>query len=80
MFLFARAGIDETAEKNISPDSDGAPAAQGGSDLHEPEYDVEVKLSDLQDDPNNPLYSAKSFEELELWVFHCCFYLFARQG
>ena len=32
----------------------------------EPTYDVNVKLSDLQADPNDPLYSAKSFEELGL--------------
>ncbi|KAI9884545.1 MAG: RNA helicase required for poly(A+) mRNA export [Watsoniomyces obsoletus] len=33
--------------------------------LTEPDYTVEVKLSDIQADPNNPLYSVcKSFEEL----------------
>lgn len=41
---------------------------QNGSNLQEPEYDVEVKLSDLQDDPNNPLYSVKNFSDLGLWV------------
>ncbi|KAF2462163.1 P-loop containing nucleoside triphosphate hydrolase protein [Lineolata rhizophorae] len=46
--------------------ADGAPEAMGGSGLREPEYDVEVTLSDLQADPNNPLYSVKSFEELNL--------------
>lgn len=29
-------------------------------------YEVKVKLADLQADPNSPLYSAKSFEELGL--------------
>src|SRR5262249_53711285 len=38
----------------------------GGSALHEPDYEVQVKLADMQADPNNPLYSAKSFEELNL--------------
>jgi ATP-dependent RNA helicase DDX19/DBP5 len=38
----------------------------GGSELHEPEYTVEVKLSDLQADPNNPLFSVKNFEDLGL--------------
>lgn len=38
----------------------------GDSDLNEPDYSVEVKLSDLQADPNNPLYSIKSFEDLGL--------------
>lgn len=47
---------------------DGASEALGGSNLQEPEYDVEVKLSDLQADPNNPLFSVKSFENLGLYV------------
>ena len=34
--------------------------------LSEPEFDVNVKLADLQEDPNNPLFSAKSFEELNM--------------
>ena len=47
--------------------ADGATSYMGGSaGLDEPEFDVNVKLADLQDDPNNPLYSAKSFEELNL--------------
>ncbi|KAF1985160.1 DEAD-domain-containing protein [Aulographum hederae CBS 113979] len=41
-------------------------AGLGGSALEEPEFDVELKLSDLQADPNNPLYSVKAFEELNL--------------
>lgn len=47
---------------------DGASELLGGSNLQEPEYDVEVKLSDLQADPNNPLFSVKSFEDLGLYV------------
>ncbi|KAL3460804.1 P-loop containing nucleoside triphosphate hydrolase protein [Aspergillus heterothallicus] len=46
--------------------TDGAAEQMGGSDLHEPEYTVEVKLSDLQADPNNPLFSVKNFEDLGL--------------
>ncbi|KAJ5555314.1 hypothetical protein N7535_007753 [Penicillium sp. DV-2018c] len=47
--------------------NDGASAlAQGSAELEEPEYSVAVKLSDLQADPNNPLYSVKSFEDLGL--------------
>ncbi|KAG8526856.1 uncharacterized protein KY384_008285 [Bacidia gigantensis] len=47
--------------------TDGAPGHMGGSSgILEPTYDVDVKLSDLQADPNDPLYSAKSFEELGL--------------
>ena len=46
---------------------DGATAPMMGSvGLDEPEFDVNVKLADLQEDPNNPLYSAKTFEDLKL--------------
>jgi ATP-dependent RNA helicase DDX19/DBP5 len=46
---------------------DGATTWMMGSEgLDEPEFDVNVKLADLQEDPNNPLYSVKSFEELNL--------------
>jgi ATP-dependent RNA helicase DDX19/DBP5 len=49
------------------PETDGATVdPQNGSQLQEPEWDVEVKLADLQGDPNNPLYSAKTFEDLQL--------------
>lgn len=47
--------------------TDGATTwLQGSAGLDEPEFDVNVKLADLQDDPNNPLYSVKSFDELKL--------------
>lgn len=55
-----------------TPDSDllyGKQAngnVNGMSGLSEPEFDVNVKLADLQDDPNNPLYSVKSFDDLNL--------------
>ncbi|KAF2028784.1 P-loop containing nucleoside triphosphate hydrolase protein [Setomelanomma holmii] len=45
---------------------DGGGEVANGSPLAETEYKVEVKLADMQADPNNPLYSAKSFEELKL--------------
>ncbi|KAF1823445.1 P-loop containing nucleoside triphosphate hydrolase protein [Dissoconium aciculare CBS 342.82] len=46
---------------------DGATEFMSGSfGLDEPEFDVNVKLADLQEDPNNPLYSAKTFEDLHL--------------
>lgn len=47
-------------------EKDGAGQQSKGSALQEPEWDVEVKLSDLQADPNNPLYSVKTFEDLNL--------------
>jgi ATP-dependent RNA helicase DDX19/DBP5 len=50
------------------PQNDGATEPQNGSKLQEPEWDVEVKLADLQGDPNNPLYSIKKFEDLGLYV------------
>jgi len=34
-------------------------------------YEVAVKLQDLQADPNSPLYSVKSFEELGLYILLC---------
>lgn len=46
---------------------DGATESQNGSSaIYEPTYEVDVKLSDVQADPNNPLYSIKSFDELGL--------------
>lgn len=45
---------------------DGATEPFGGSQLQEPEYEVAVKLADMQADPNNPLYSATTFEQLGL--------------
>ena len=47
--------------------------AEEDSDLLQTSYEVQVKLQDLQADPNNPLYSAKSFEQLNLYVakFDC---------
>ncbi|KAJ5210527.1 hypothetical protein N7491_010334 [Penicillium cf. griseofulvum] len=63
---------DESKPTDISnvsavPKEDGASApAHGSADLEEPDYTVAVKLSDLQADPNNPLFSVKSFEDLGL--------------
>lgn len=45
---------------------DGAGEVQMGSSLLEPEFNVDVKLNDLQADPNNPLYSVKNFGDLNL--------------
>ena len=57
----------ETKQPDISQ-MDGATEPFNGSQLHEPDYTVELKLADMQADPNNPLYSIKTFEELGLWV------------
>lgn len=49
--------------------TDGASEFQlGTAGLSEPEFNVDVKLSDMQADPNDPLYSIKSFEDLDLYV------------
>ena len=48
------------------PQMDGATEPFNGSQLHEPDYMVELKLADMQADPNNPLYSIKSLDELGL--------------
>lgn len=48
--------------------TDGASEPFNGSGLNEPEFNVEVKLADMQADPNNPLYSATTFEQLGLSV------------
>lgn len=56
----------EEQTSSLAGQTDGASEDKGGSGLQEPEYDVQVKLSDQQADPNNPLYSIKSFEDLGL--------------
>lgn len=45
---------------------DGAPESLGGSGLQEPEWDVEVSLSDLQNNEATPFHSATSWEDLGL--------------
>jgi ATP-dependent RNA helicase DDX19/DBP5 len=60
---------EKGATENTVADAqkDGATGFMSGSlGLDEPEFDVNVKLADLQEDPNNPLYSAKTFEDLHL--------------
>ena len=44
------------------------------TNLIENKYEVAVKLQDLQADPNSPLYSVKSFEELGLYLPASCLY------
>lgn len=55
-----------TAEKPAADQLDGAGSPGNGNPLADTELKVEVKLADLQADPDNPLYSAKTFEELQL--------------
>lgn len=64
--------VKADAEKEMSSlagaQTDGATFVTGGTDdgVVEPSYSVDIKLADLQADPNDPLYSAKTFEQLEL--------------
>ena len=57
------------ADNTVAQDQvDGSGPPGNGSTIQEVEYSVEVKLADLQADPNNPLYSAQTFEQLNLYV------------
>ena len=63
--------VNAKAEQEMSElsnaQTDGATEPGGGSSgIYDPSYEVNVKLSDLQANPNDPLYSIKSFEELGL--------------
>ena len=57
-----------TGEKPSNPleeaQVDGTVEPLGGSGLHDAQYEVEVKLSDIQGDESSPLYSINSFEQL----------------
>ena len=63
--------VNAKAEKETSAlsnaQTDGGSVFQGGSSgIFDPNYEVNVKLSDLQANPDDPLFSIKSFEELGL--------------
>lgn len=63
--------VNAKAEKEMSDMSkaqtDGASEGLGGSSgIYDTSYEVNVKLSDLQANPDDPLFSIKSFEELGL--------------
>lgn len=63
--------VNARAEKEMSEMSnaqtDGASEPAGGSSgIYDPSYEVNVKLRDLQANPDDPLFSIKSFEELGL--------------
>lgn len=46
--------------------NDGAIEELGGSGLQEPEWDVEVSLSDLQNNEATPFHSATRWEDMGL--------------
>ena len=59
-------GTAVAEDSEVVEQFDGSGPPGNGSSLQEPEFNVEVKLADLQADPNNPLFSAQSFEQLNL--------------
>lgn len=58
------------ADESSLPEAqtDGAAETQDDSLIHATQYEVEVKLSDLQGDVNSPLHSISSFEDLGMYV------------
>lgn len=44
------------------------PASEAGDNLQENDFEVEVKLADLQESADSPLYSVTSFHDLGLLV------------
>lgn len=61
------AAAGETPSDSIEQSQvDGSGPEGNGSELTDTKFNVEVKLADLQADPNNPLFSVKSFEDLQL--------------
>jgi ATP-dependent RNA helicase DDX19/DBP5 len=51
-----------------APEADTPPQVDGGQDsgLIDNTYDVEVKLGDLQQNPDSTLYSAQTFQDMNL--------------
>jgi ATP-dependent RNA helicase DDX19/DBP5 len=76
--LTDRISSEETAKEPVNKDGEeaktsppvvekGEQAALQDTNLIQSKYEVAVKLQDLQADPNSPLYSVKSFDELGLY-------------
>lgn len=60
--------IDKTSATSQPDKGKGKETNPQETNLIQNKYDVAVKLQDLQADPNSPLYSVKSFEELGLYA------------
>ncbi|EIM91469.1 ATP-dependent RNA helicase DBP5 [Stereum hirsutum FP-91666 SS1] len=58
-------GKDDEKKDEEEPKAPGA-HKETASELLKSSFDVEVTLADQQQDPNSPLYSVKTFEELNL--------------
>ena len=62
-----KANAEEDMSGMAGAQTDGASERLGGEiGVIEPSYEVEIKLADIQANPNDPLYSIKSFEQLGL--------------
>ena len=57
-----------TAPAAAEGQTDGAVEAEGGSGLNEPDYEVEVSLSALQENQATPFHSATTWQDLGLYV------------
>ncbi|GMM41601.1 ATP-dependent RNA helicase [Hanseniaspora uvarum] len=62
----AKPSVKETPEELISDLKISEKKEVEETNLVQPEYEVQIKLADQQADPNSPLYSVKSFEDLDL--------------
>lgn len=58
--------VDSKDGAESKEDTKDAKESSAGENLVKSTYEVKVKLADLQADPNSPLFSVKSFEELGL--------------
>ncbi|KAI6784357.1 ATP-dependent RNA helicase-like protein [Emericellopsis cladophorae] len=60
------ASSDTAADAAVSGEAQFDSADAGGPGLHEPDYDVEVSLSALQENEATPFHSATTWEDLNL--------------
>lgn len=61
-----KASSSTTTTATVEKRADEGEIKEEDTNLIQNRYEVAVKLQDLQADPNSPLYSVKSFEELGL--------------
>lgn len=64
----AEAAPAATPAADEAGQTDGTVEQLGGSGLQEPEWDVEVSLSELQDNEATPFHSATTWQDLGLFV------------
>lgn len=57
---------DENKQQEEAEAAAGAVEELGGSGLHEPEWDVEVSLSELQANEATPFHSATQWQDMGL--------------